>query len=186
MASSGQGITGNRFCFTSRMRQLCRQRGGSAALEFALISPMFFGLLFSIMETGLIFLRSNAIDAGVEEAKRVTMTGQVAGAGVPLDLFKNAFCDKAGWIVNCTDVKFDVSSSKLWANTISNPVQGGTFNTAGLQFKPGAPCEIVVIRAFYEVPSLAGYIRNDVSNLSNGNIVLAGTAVFKNEPFGAC
>jgi hypothetical protein len=55
-----------------------------------------------------------------------------------------------------------------------------------MQFNPGLPCQIVVIRAYYEVKSITGFIRNDVANLGSGNVLLGGSAAFKNEPFGAC
>jgi hypothetical protein len=44
----------------------------------------------------------------------------------------------------------------------------------------------VVIRAYYEAQGLTAMIRNDVASLSNGRILLGGSAAFKNEPFGAC
>ncbi len=67
-----------------------------------------------------------------------------------------------------------------------NPVQNGVFKTGDMQFNPGKPCEIVVIRAYYEVSSLTALIKNDVSQLKNGKVLLVGSAAFKNEPFGTC
>jgi Flp pilus assembly protein TadG len=167
-----------------------RDRRGATAVEFAMVSPLFFGLLFAILETGTLFLRATALEAGVEEAKRVTMTGQIAGAGNPAAqeaAFKAAFCNQVGWIIPCDKVKFDVQSFNTFGvASMPNPIKGGEFNPAGLQFKPGMPCQIVVIRAYYEATSLTALIRNDVSQLSNGNVLLSGSAAFKNEPFGTC
>ncbi|CAN1530913.1 TadG Flp pilus assembly protein TadG [Rhabdaerophilaceae bacterium] len=167
-----------------------RNRKGAIAVEFAMIAPLFFGFLFAIMETGTLFLRATALEAGIEEAKRVTMTGQVAGAGnatLQEAKFREAFCNQVSWIVTCADVKFDVRAFKTFgAAAIPNPVAGGVFNPANLQFNPGQPCEIVVIRAYYEAKSLTGFIRNDVANLGSGNILIGGSAAFKNEPFGTC
>ncbi|MCA0405828.1 MAG: pilus assembly protein [Proteobacteria bacterium] len=167
-------------------RRFLRDRSGNIAVEFAFVGPVFFGLLFGILETGLLYLKATAIDAGVEEAKRVVMTGQVQAEGTPtlqFDKFKAAFCDQAGWIIPCGEVKFDVRAfTSFTGAAMPNPVAGGVFNSAGMQFNPGTPNQIVVIRAYYETTSLTAAIRNDVANLTNGNVLLAGSAAFKNEP----
>ena len=190
MAVSPNGAQRHLNRFQKLIRRFVRHRKGATAVEFAWIAPMFFGSLFAIMETGLLFLKSNAIDAGIEEAKRVTMTGQVAGAGaanLQLEAFKAAFCAQADWIIDCANIKFDVRAFTTFASAaMPNPIVNKEFNAAGLDFKPGNPCQIVVIRAYYETTSLSAMIRNDVSNLNNGNVVLSGSAAFKNEPFGAC
>jgi Flp pilus assembly protein TadG len=176
--------------FLGQGRRFAGNRRGATAVEFAMIAPLFFGSLFAIMETGTLYLRATAIEAGVEEAKRVTMTGQVAGAGnasAQLSKFQTAFCNQAGWIISCTDVKFDVQSFKTFGiAAMPNPISGGKFDATGLQFDTGKPCDIVVIRAYYETASITALIRNDVAQLSNGHVVLAGSAAFKNEPYGAC
>jgi Flp pilus assembly protein TadG len=172
------------------LRAFRRNRSGATAVEFAMVAPMFFGFLFAILETGTLFLRSTAIDAGVEEAKRVTMTGQVASAGggaASEAAFRKAFCDQVSWLLSCNDVKFDVRAFTVFgATAMPNPVSGGNLNTAGMQFNPGQPCQIVVIRAYYTTMSLSGMIRNDVAKLNGGSVLLTGSAAFRNEPFGAC
>ncbi len=173
-----------------KARLFLRHRKGATAVEFAMIAPLFFGFLFAILETGTLFLRATAMEAGVEEAKRLTMTGQVASAGnaaAQETAFRAAFCNQVGWIIPCSQVKFDVRAfTTFGVAAMPNPVSGGVFNPAGLQFNPGQPCQIVVIRAYYEAKSITGFIRNDVANLGNGNVLLGGSAAFKNEPYGAC
>jgi Flp pilus assembly protein TadG len=155
-----------------------------------MIAPLLFGFLFAILETGTLFIRATALETGIEEAKRSTMTGQIAAAGAPAlqeSAFRAAFCSQVDWIIKCEDVKFDVRAfTTFGAAAMPNPVSGGVFNPTGLQFNPGQPCQIVVIRAYYEVKSITGFIRNDVASLSSGNILLGGSAAFKNEPYGPC
>lgn len=171
-------------------RRFTANRRGATAVEFAMIAPLFFGSLFAIMETGTLYLKATAVDAGVEEAKRVTMTGQVAGAGnatAQLSKFKTAFCNQAGWIIDCNSVQFDVRAFQTFGvAAMPNPISGGNFNSGGMQFNTGKPCEIVVIRAYYQTKAITAMIRKDVAQLSNGNVVIAGAAAFKNEPYGSC
>lgn len=178
----------------SVMRRLNRRfRGdsrGATAVEFAMIAPMFFGSLFAIMETGTLYLRQTAVETGVEEAKRLTLTGQVASAGAApaqITAFRTAFCKQVSWLISCDDVKFDVRAfTTFGAAAMPSPVKNGAFDPGDLQFDPGKPCQIVVIRAYYEVSSITAMIRNDVSQLKNGKVLLVGSAAFKNEPYGAC
>ena len=172
------------------LRAFRRHRKGSTAVEFAMISPLFFGMLLAIVETGTLFLRATAMESGVEEAKRVTMTGQIAGAGAPAaqaTAFRDAFCNQVSWILSCSQVQFDVRAfTTFGAAAMPNPIVNGVFQPGTLQFNPGLPCQIVVIRAYYETVAFTALIRNDVANLGSGNVLLGGSAAFKNEPFGPC
>lgn len=185
-----RGLLGRGWFGTGLRRRFIANRKGATAVEFAMIAPLLFGFLFAILETGTLFIRATALETGIEEAKRSTMTGQIAAAGTPAlqeSAFRAAFCSQVDWIINCSDVKFDVRAfTTFGAASMPNPVAGGVFNPGGLQFNPGQPCQIVVIRAYYEVKSISGFIRNDVAGLSNGNVLLGGSAAFKNEPYGPC
>jgi Flp pilus assembly protein TadG len=189
MAASPKSAPWHRYRFHTLVRRFIRHRKGSA-VESALVIPVFLGALLGIMETGLLFLKTTAIDSGIEEAKRLTLTGQVSSAGsgrLQLETFRNAFCDQSNWIIDCAKVKFDVRAFNTFgAGSMPDPIVNGQFSGRGLTFNPGKPCQIVVVRAYYETKSLTAMIRQDVSNLNNGNVVLTGASAFKNEPFGKC
>jgi Flp pilus assembly protein TadG len=172
------------------MSRFKRNKNGATAVEFAMISPMFFGLLLAIMESGMMFLTSTAVSEGVKEASRVVMTGQVASAGsasAQLSAFKAAFCAQTDWLLNCDNVKYDVRSFKVFgANMMESPLTNGALDPSKLKFDPGQPCYIVVVRAYYEMTAYTGMIRHDVSNMGGGNVLISGSMAFKNEPFGTC
>ena len=48
------------------LRRFHRNRRGSAAVEFALVAPIFFALLFATLETAIIFFAGQVLEAGVE------------------------------------------------------------------------------------------------------------------------
>jgi Flp pilus assembly protein TadG len=166
------------------------QKKGAVAIEFAMISPLFFGILLAILETGILFLHNTAMTEGVKEASRVIMTGQVANAGSASSkfaAFKTAFCDQTDWLIKCDSVRFDVRAFTVFgANMMKSPIVNGALDASRLAFDPGKPCQIVVVRAYYEMTAFTAFIRKDVSNLGSGNVLLAGSAAFKNEPYGTC
>ena len=53
-----------------------RGNSGSAAVEFALIAPVFFLLLFAIFETGMLFFADMTLENGVAVTARLIRTGQ--------------------------------------------------------------------------------------------------------------
>ena len=58
------------------LRRFRRNRRGSAAVEFALVAPMFFALLFAIIETAIVFFAGQVLETVTQNSARMIMTGQ--------------------------------------------------------------------------------------------------------------
>lgn len=50
-------------------RRFRRNGRGSAAVEFALVAPVFFALLFAIIETGVMFFGSQQLETITQELR---------------------------------------------------------------------------------------------------------------------
>jgi len=61
-----------------------RHEGGAALVEMAIIIPLFFGLVFVMIELGLAFHKQLIFDDGVQAAARV---GAGVGNGLDVDLY---------------------------------------------------------------------------------------------------
>lgn len=57
-----------------RFAQLMADRGGAAALEFAIVAPVFFALLFGIVQLGILFQAQSGLRNSVEDAARFATT----------------------------------------------------------------------------------------------------------------
>jgi len=64
------------------LRRFRRNRRGSAAVEFALVAPVFFALLFAIIETALVFFAGQVLETGVQDSGRLLFTNQSNCAGM--------------------------------------------------------------------------------------------------------
>ncbi len=51
-------------------------RRGATAVEFAIVAPVFFFLIFLIAETAMIFIAEQVLDNAVFESARLVRTGQ--------------------------------------------------------------------------------------------------------------
>ena len=63
-------------------RRFRRNGRGSAAVEFALVAPVFFALLFAIIETAIMFFASQALETMTQESARLVLTGQAQTASL--------------------------------------------------------------------------------------------------------
>jgi len=61
---------------TQRAGGQCRGRGGQSLTEFALIVPLFFILLFGILDFGRLFTTQITLQNALREAGRFAVTGQ--------------------------------------------------------------------------------------------------------------
>ena len=67
------------------LRRFRRNRAGSAAVEFALVAPVFFALLFAIIEVATYFFASQVLETITQDSARVLMTGQAQTSQVCTD-----------------------------------------------------------------------------------------------------
>ena len=67
--------------FVAALRRFRRNRHGSAAVEFAMIAPMFIALLFAILESAMVFFASQVLETVTQDSARMIMTGQEQTAG---------------------------------------------------------------------------------------------------------
>jgi Flp pilus assembly protein TadG len=172
-----------------RGRALRREDTGSAAVEFAVIAPIFFFLMFVIAETALVFIAEQVMDNAVFETARLIRTGQVQDANMTKSDFTTQVCNRISVFINCNSANFylDVKKYATFADmAINKPINTTTneFNDPG-GFDFGKASEIVVMRAYYQWPTNKIFGALSLKNLSNGKRLIGSFAAFRNEPFTA-
>jgi Flp pilus assembly protein TadG len=181
------------------LRRFRRNRHGSAAVEFALVAPMFFALLFGIIQTALVFFAGQVLETITQDSARIIQTGQAMTPGgvtatqtgaLTQAQFQQYVCSQIPALFNCTNVFIDVESSpssQAWPTSFSSQIDSnGNFISNNLQYNTGGPCDIVVVRLFYQWPLFFTGLGYNISTLSGNGRLLSATAAFRNEPFGTC
>jgi Flp pilus assembly protein TadG len=179
------------------LRRFRRNRRGSAAVEFALVAPMFFGLLFAIIETGMMFFASQVLETVTQDSARIVQTGQAMTPGgisatqtgaLTEAQFQQYICSQVPVLLNCNNIAIDVqASSASWPVSLSSQIDSnGNFISNNLQYNLGGPCDLVVVRLFYQWPLFVTGLGYNMSNISGNKRLLYGTAAFRNEPYGTC
>ncbi len=168
----------------SALRRFRRNRRGSAAVEFALVAPIFFALLFAIIETAIIFFASQVLETITQDSARMIMTGQAQTASYTQTQFKTFLCGKIPALFNCADLYVDVQSYSDFASVaIVDPIDAARNFVPVSNYVPGNAGDIVVIRVFYQWPLFVTGLGYNISNLAGSKRLLTATAAFRNEPY---
>jgi Flp pilus assembly protein TadG len=166
------------------LRRFRRNRGGSAAIEFALVAPVFFALLFAIIETAIMFFASQVLETITQESARMILTGQAQTASYTQAQFKTYVCSQIPALFNCANVYVDVESYSAFTGvTISSQLDASKNFINNMQYNPGGPGDIVVVRVFYAWQLFVTGLGYNISNMSGNQRLLVATAAFRNEPY---
>jgi Flp pilus assembly protein TadG len=103
------------------LRRLLRNRSGAAALEFAIVAPVFLALIMSTFEVGWFYFVNSSLDTAVTNAAREIRTGQAYKSGYTAQSMRDQFLQQEV----CKNLRF-MSASKC-ASTVT--VEARTFAT---------------------------------------------------------
>jgi Flp pilus assembly protein TadG len=167
-----------------------RDETGVTAVEFGLLAPIFFLLMFMILETALHFFQQQILETAVGDAARMIMTGQAKSASMTQAQYKTKVCGLLPAMFDCsTKCQVDVrtaasfSLADLTKPIVAGAVNWGTPNTP--QWAPGNGGDIVITRVICELPIFTDYFGAYAggSKLGNGNMAVMATTARRNEPF---
>jgi Flp pilus assembly protein TadG len=164
---------------------IARDRSGTVAIEFALLAIPLFLLLFGILETGLIFFGSSALEKATADAARLVRTGQVQAANMTAAQYHDYICGQVSVLLSCgTNLQVDVEAfSNFNGVAISDPIQNGALDPNLNNFNVGVAGNVVLVRTFYTWDILTPILKPFFANLAGGQRLLTSTAAFRNEPF---
>jgi Flp pilus assembly protein TadG len=121
-----------RFAF--RLRTLRLEQCGAAAVEFAIIAPMFFALLLSVVDVGRYMWTLNTIQYAIDEAVRAGAIQELSDAEIK-DRVAEAVAP-----ISSTDVAVTVASSAEALTVTANSTYRFFFPISA--FVSGAPIDI--------------------------------------------
>lgn len=174
-----------------RSRRFARDDEGAVAIEFAILAIPFFTLIFAILETTLVFFAGQILDSAVQDASRLTRTGQAQTANYTASDFRTAICNGLYGLFDCSQLRIKVSVvSNFSSATVTTPTQTGSGCTTTcawtLQeaFAPGVGGDVVLMQVYYKWRTLMNLPGFNIANQPDGTRLLGTVRVFRNEPFG--
>jgi Flp pilus assembly protein TadG len=162
------------------LRRFLRHTGGNPLIQFALVAPVFFGLVFMIVDEGLAVFTEATLDNATRDASRNILIGAsgYTSSGVS-STFITAVCNEmAGLIPNCsTNLQVYVDSETTFAGITPATASGATLSTTGYTIGGASSC--VIVQTAYNRP----YIPFIGRWVSGGSLLLMSTIAFKIEPY---
>lgn len=186
------GLTGARR--KSLTIRLFTDKSGASAVEFAIVSPLFIAMMFSLYEVGWYFYQVSVIDAATSDASRMVETGQIQKmsgsiADKKLVLY-NEVCNILQHFGSCSQrltVEVDrFSTFAALAAASANPAtcaDAPAAQLAAIPFEPGADLEIIRVRVCFLYRPVNPAIGLSFSEPGADYLRLVSTSIFCNEPY---
>ncbi len=164
-------------------RRFGRNRNGSAAVEFAIIAPVFFALIFAIIETGMVFFAGQVLETAVQDTGRLFYTSTT----VSQTDYNTAICNRIQVLMDCTKVRNDVQTYAAGTSfTISDPIDSSGNFVDSFSFNAPASTDTtstVVVRSFYQWPLFVTGLGYNIANINRGGTassrLLTATAAYR-------
>lgn len=179
---------------------------GTTAIEFAMISVPFFGLIGAIFETGSVYFRNAQLQLTAESASRAVLTHSTAANITYQQFIDNNVCTwqasgtvKPGTLskmFDCSQIMVDIRSPANWgASDMTNDVYNAPNPRSAVINMPVAG-QIAIVRILYPTTVLLGMLGG--SNITGSSFtqirkgqtsysgawtwMLMGVAAFRVEP----
>jgi Flp pilus assembly protein TadG len=154
---------------------------GAAAMEFAMLSPVFIALILAAIQAAVMFLAKSELDLATQAAAREVMTGQVTTSAQ----LQTALCNNIGGIFSCSNLMINMqsystlSSMQTATPTVTYNADGTVSNSWATNF--GAAGSLMVMQVMYQFPVFGFGPLFSFATQSNGTNLMISTAVFVNE-----
>ena len=176
-----------------RFRRRLRADGnkGSAAMEFAMVAPVFFLLLMGTIEAGVIFFAQSALQNAVNDTARLVRTGQSAcyttDSGNCQAMTQTSSAPRSAREVSVaaadcswtpTATATCNSTSQAYPAGFTGVTNSSPLDAAGnlptlTAFNTGNACDVVLVRAFYRWPVFTPGLSFFLANMSGNYHLLA-------------
>ncbi len=167
------------------LARLRRGRGGSAAVEFALVALPFLALTFGIVALGMIYLITTTLSNAATDAARQIRTCQLQKASATASRFTTTVCNEMSWLgTNCAaNLSVDVRTFAEFQDAdIADPIANNQLTKTSLVFNMGNAGDIVLVRTYYPWTLAAPLLDGSVVRLSNNQTLISAVTTFRNEP----
>lgn len=170
----------------STFTRFYRAREGATAVEFSLIAVPLVTLMFGLIELSMIFTKQGVLEYATSQAARKVRTGQAQESGAPEDVFRQALCDSASFLIDCDEIVYEVQAMDSFsdANEAPPPSFDEDGNLEAQDFDAGESSGVVLIRTLYRHPIVTPLMQPLLSSNGSSNTrLLMSTVVLQSEPY---
>ena len=166
-------------------RRFGANRKGSAAVQFALVAPMFFAVLFAIIEVSMVFFATQILETGTQDTARLLLTHQAQDQSMTAEQVHDDLCSRVQVLLTCSGVYLDVRAYPAnSAFTVPALFDSAGTPTNNFTYQPpdAGSASVVVVRAFYKWPLFITNLGFSLANLGPDQRLISSTTAFRVEP----
>lgn len=160
-----------------------RHESGVVAIEFVLVAPVFFFLIFAILETSILYVVATVMEGEVALAARTIRTGQNQQEADPETAFRETLCSNLQNVLNCDNVVIDVRTFDDFGEMNFDEFMDEDGEASGNLFQAGTADDIVLVRIGFRYNIVTPYLAELLPPAGSNSVLLYSGAAFKNEPF---
>lgn len=187
-------------------RRFARRSDGVAAIETALVLPIFFGLVFATMEASWLFFKTSIVEQAVAASGRAVLTGLAPDSqevqGTPQDeadengvqdLGRDEFyadlCQRVRAFGECRErLSVEVKAYNTLEELVADQTEITCPNAPGYRFNkvpydPGTRNSYTLVRACFLVDAFTPGLGLDLRQNPDGTKSIIATHVRRNEPY---
>jgi len=171
-------------------RKFLRGDVGSAAVEFAMVSPIFIVLILATLQLGVVYFAKSYLETGAEQGARLVLTNNAVttsnGVTSPMTQtqFQAAICAQFTVLINCANLVVQLEPLPNNATSVSSMMptykSDGTL-AAPTTFTTGSGGQNMLLIVEYPLPVIGGALGFNFSTLGNGSLLLVSTQIFRIE-----
>jgi len=177
-----------------RLRGLLGETG-AAAVEFALVGPLFLLMILWTMQLCAIIFMNQVLQTTAVQVGRQYMTGRLdattgsAAQITSVGQLQSYVCSQMVQIFNCSNVMVDLEVANSASTLTEAPLNlyscsgsGSNLTCAASNgnFSESTPQQFAILRIQYPFPNiLGGWYKNE----PDGSFLMTGTSVFLVEPY---
>jgi Flp pilus assembly protein TadG len=168
-------------------RKLAVDETGSPAVEFAMVYPIFLGIVLVTLQAATIFLVKAFFESTAEQAARTVLTNQVGSLTV--SQFHDEICTELTALFDCSQLTVELEPLPAGTTNLAsllptfdasgNVVGSPTVDVGVNSAVPGTDMLLVVM---YPWPVYGGPLGLNFANMGNGKMLMTSTQVFRVEP----
>lgn len=167
-----------------------RNNRGAAAIEFAIVGPVYLVLALSTMEVGLILTKDVLLDNAMIDASKYVYVGAAQSGAVDQEDLEAFICDRMDIVMqDCeNNLALELINMSSFNQTIDHSApcrDSATEIEPVVQFNPGTSGDIMFIRACLTTDVILPGVGMGLalSKTETGRYQIVSQTAFLNEPF---
>ncbi|MET3899984.1 hypothetical protein ABIB57_003947 [Devosia sp. UYZn731] len=169
-----------------RLAEFLRASGGASAVEFALVVPMLFAIIFSTFEAGWLMTQTIMLDHALDRTVRELRTGRLDGASSAT--VKTSICNGAVVLINCesslTLEMIPIRTAADYPTDDARCIDRAVPIAPVVRYTAGARSEQVFVRACFVVSAITPFLGVGLGlpKDATGAYRIVSRSAFANEP----